>query len=109
GERVFSLYGALWKHSHVYFCPELTEVFSYVQHVRPIATGGVPRGWGKFWAGRPARPRAGPPRGRRLATAAIAAGRQVVRRRQRGQRVPLALGARHALLDRLGVAKIPAR
>jgi long-chain acyl-CoA synthetase len=108
GERVFSLYGALWKHSHVYFCPELTEMLSYVQHVRPIAVGGVPRVWEKLWAGLTAKLQAEPPRRRRLADAAIAAGRQVVRRRQRGQRVPLALGARHVLLDRLVLAKLRA-
>jgi long-chain acyl-CoA synthetase len=108
GERVFLLYAALWKHNHVYFCPELTEMLSYVQHVRPIVAGGVPRVLEKLWAGLTAKLDAEPPRRRRLAHAAIATGRQVVRRRQRGQRVPLALGARHALLDRLVLAKIRA-
>src|SRR6266508_1032636 len=49
-----------------------------------------------------------PPRRRRRADAAIAAARQGVRRRQRGQALPLALRARHALLDRLVLAKIRA-
>jgi long-chain acyl-CoA synthetase len=101
GERVFLLYAALWKHNQVYFCPQLTEMLSYVQHVRPIVAGGVPRVWEKLWAGLTAKLQAEPPRRRRLANAAIAAGRQVVRRQQRGQRMPLALGARHRLLGRL--------
>jgi long-chain acyl-CoA synthetase len=79
-----------------------------VQHVRPIVAGGVPRVWEKLWAGLTAKLDAEPPRRRRLADAAIAAGRQVVRRRQRGQAVPLALRARHALLDRLVLAKLRA-
>jgi long-chain acyl-CoA synthetase len=107
-ERVFLLYGALWKHSHVYFCPEPTEMLSYVQHVRPPVAGGVPRVWEKVWAGLAAKLQAEPPRRRRLAHAAIAAGRQVVRHQQHGQTVPLVLRARHALLDRLVLAKIRA-
>src|SRR6266542_2436345 len=107
-ERLFSLYAALWKHNQVYFCPELTEVISYVQHARPLALFGVPRVWEKVWSGLVARLDAEPPRRRRLADAAIAAARQVVRRRQRGQAVPLVLRARHALLDRLVLAKIRA-
>ena len=107
-ERLFSLYAALWKHSHVYFCPELTQMLSYVQHVRPIVAGGVPRVLEKLWAGLVAKLDAEPPRRRRLADAAIAAARQVVRRRQGGQAVPLVLRARHALLDRLVLAKIRA-
>src|SRR6266498_1555786 len=107
-ERLFSLYAALWKHSHVYFCSELTQMLSYVQHVRPIVAGGVPRVLEKLWAGLVAKLDAEPPRRRRLADAAIAAARQVVRRRQGGQAVPLVLRARHALLDRLVLAKIRA-
>jgi long-chain acyl-CoA synthetase len=107
-ERLFSLYGALWKHGYVYFCPELTEMFSYVQHVRPMVAGGVPRVWEKLWAGLTATLDDEPPPRRRLAYAAIDSGRQVVRRRQRGQAVPPALRARHALLDRLVLAKIRA-
>jgi long-subunit acyl-CoA synthetase (AMP-forming) len=107
-ERLFSLYSALWKHNHVYFCPELTEMLGYVQHVRPIVAGGVPRVLEKLWAGLGAKLQAEPPRRRRLAHAAIGTGRQVVRRRQRGQTVPLVLRARHALLDRLVLAKIRA-
>src|SRR6266540_3411327 len=107
-ERALTIYSPLWKHNQVYFCPELTEVISYVQHARPLALFGVPRVWEKVWAGLVARLDAEPPRRRRLADAAIDSGRQVVRRRQRGQAVPLALRARHALLDRLVLAKIRA-
>src|SRR6266540_1183362 len=107
-ERALTIYSPLWKHNQVYFCPELTEVISYVQHARPLALFGVPRVWEKVWAGLVAKLDAEPPRRRRLADAAIAAARQVVRRRQRGQALPLALRARHALLDRLVLAKIRA-
>ena len=107
-ERALTIYSPLWKHNQVYFCPELTEVISYVQHVRPLAFFGVPRVWEKVWSSLMARLDAEAPRRRRLADAAIDTGRQVVRRRQRGQALPLALRARHALLDRLVLAKIRA-
>src|SRR6266542_3273146 len=60
-ERALTIYSPLWKHNQVYFCPELTEVISYVQHARPLALFGVPRVWEKVWAGLVARLDAEPP------------------------------------------------
>ena len=107
-ERGLTIYSPLWKHGHVYFCPEPTDVLAHVQHARPLAFFGVPRVWEKVWSGLIAKLDAEPPRRRRLADAAIAAGREVVRRRGRGERLPLRLRARHAVLDRLVLAKIRA-
>jgi long-chain acyl-CoA synthetase len=107
-ERLGSIYNPLWKHGQVYLCPDLTQVFTYVRHVRPIAFATVPRLLEKLWAGLTATLDATEPRRRKLVHAAIATGRDVVRRQQRGDRVPVALRARHALLDWLVLAKIRA-
>jgi long-chain acyl-CoA synthetase len=105
-ERVLSIYTPLWRHGHVYFCPDPAEAVAVVRHARPASFFGVPRVWEKVWSGLVARLDAEPPRRRRLAMAAIAAGREVVRRRQGGQPLPLPLRARHALLDRVVLARI---
>jgi long-chain acyl-CoA synthetase len=107
-ERLLTIYSPLWKHNQVFFCPVPTDVVGYVQHARPLSFFGVPRVWEKVWSGLTARLDAEPPRRRRLAYAAIDTGREVVRRRQRGERLPLRLRARHALLDRLVLAKVRA-
>jgi len=108
-ERFASFYySLLWKHGHVYVCPELTAVPGYVQHVRPVAFGGVPRVWEKLWSALSAKLDAAQPRRRALAATAITCGRQVVRRRQRGEPVPWRLRVRYAVLDRLVLAKIRA-
>jgi long-chain acyl-CoA synthetase len=107
-ERMLTIYSPLWKHGQVWFCPAPNEVVGYLQQARPLAFFGVPRVWEKVWSGLVARLEAEPPRRRRLAHAAIATGREVVRRRQRGERLPARLRARHALGDRLVLAKIRA-
>jgi long-chain acyl-CoA synthetase len=75
-ERGLTIYGPLWKHGQVYFCPEPTDVLAQVQHARPLAFFGVPRVWEKVWSGLIAKLDAEPPRRRRLADAALAAGRR---------------------------------
>jgi long-subunit acyl-CoA synthetase (AMP-forming) len=108
-ERLGSIYyNWLFKRGHVYFCPELAEVFDYVRDVRPLTFAGVPRVWEKLWSGLVAGLDAAPPRRRRLAHAALASGRAVVRLSQAGERVPLRLRARHAVLDRVVLARIRA-
>jgi long-chain acyl-CoA synthetase len=107
-ERLLSIYLPLRKRGHVHFCPELARAVEYVQQARPTSFFGVPRVWEKVRAGVTAKLEAERPRRRRLALAAVATGLEVVRRRQRGQRVPPLLRARHALLDRLVLAKVRA-
>jgi long-chain acyl-CoA synthetase len=106
-ERVLSIYDPLQKVAHVYFCPEPTQAVEYVRQARPSFFFGVPRVWEKVRAGINAKLAAEPDtRKRRLAQAAVTAGLEVVRRRQRGETVPLGLRARHAVLDRLVLAKV---
>ena len=106
-ERVLSIYLPLKKVSHVYFCPDALQALDYVREARPSFFFGVPRVWEKVRAGLTARLAAEPDaRKRRLAQAAVAAGLEVVGRRRRGVSVPPLLRARHALLDRLVLAKI---
>jgi long-chain acyl-CoA synthetase len=108
-ERLGSVYySLLWKRGHAYLCPDLAAVFGYVQHVRPVLFFGVPRVWEKLWSALGTKLDAAEPRRRALVQTAITCGREVARRRQRGEPVPLRLRARHAVLDRLVLAKIRA-
>jgi long-chain acyl-CoA synthetase len=106
-ERVLSIYGPLTLRSHVWFCPDPMQAVEYVREARPTLFFGVPRVWEKVRAGIGAKLAAEEnERRRKLAQSAVATGLEVVRRRQRGQAVPLGLRARHAVLDALVLAKI---
>ncbi len=106
-ERVLSIYGPLTLRSHVWFCPDPAQAVEYVREARPTLFFGVPRVWEKVRAGINAKLAAEESeRKRKLAQAAVATGLEVVRRRQRGQAVPLGMRVRHAALDALVLAKI---
>jgi len=106
---VLSIYLPLRKRGHVHFCPDPAKAVETVREVRPSSFFGVPRVWEKVRAGITAKLAAEPdPRRRRLAEAAVATGLEVVRRRQRGAAPPPLLRARHAVLDRLVLAKVRA-
>jgi long-chain acyl-CoA synthetase len=106
-ERVLSIYIPLNLRTHVWFCPEPTQAVEYVREARPTLFFGVPRVWEKVRAGIQAKLAAEEnQRKRRIAQRAVETGLELVRRRQQGQAVPLGLRARHALLERLVLAKI---
>ncbi|HET8789014.1 MAG TPA: AMP-binding protein [Actinomycetes bacterium] len=106
-ERVLSIYVPLTLRTHVWFCPEPTQAVEYVREARPTLFFGVPRVWEKVRAGIDAKLAAEEnERKRKIAQAALAAGRQVVRRQQKGEPVPFGLRARHAVLERLVLAKV---
>jgi long-chain acyl-CoA synthetase len=106
-ERVLSIYGPLTLRSHVWFCPDPAQAVEYVREARPTLFFGVPRVWEKVRAGITAKVAAEEnERRRKLAQGAIATALEVVRRRQRGETVPLGMRLRHAALDRLVLAKI---
>jgi long-chain acyl-CoA synthetase len=106
-ERLLSIYGPLTRRSHVWFCPDPAQAVEYVREARPTLFFGVPRVWEKVRAGIQAKLAAeGSRRRREIAARAVETGLEVVRRTQRGEAVPLALRARHALLDRLVLAKV---
>jgi len=106
-ERVLSIYGPLTLRSHVWFCPDPAQAVEYVREARPTLFFGVPRVWEKVRAGINAKLAAEESdRKRKLAQAAVGTGLEVVRRRQRGQAVPLGMRVRHAALDALVLAKI---
>jgi long-chain acyl-CoA synthetase len=106
-ERVLSIYVPLTLRTHVWFCPEPTQAVEYVREARPTLFFGVPRVWEKVRAGIDAKLAAEEnERKRKIAQAALAAGREVVRRQQRGEPVPFGLKARHAVLERLVLAKV---
>ena len=106
-ERVLSIYGPLTMRTHIWFCPEPTQAVEYVREARPTLFFGVPRVWEKVRAGIQAKLAAEEnERKRKIAQRAVETGLEVVRRTQRGEPVPLGLRARHALLERLVLAKV---
>ncbi|HEU4400422.1 MAG TPA: long-chain fatty acid--CoA ligase [Actinomycetota bacterium] len=108
-ERVLSIYGPLTLRSHIWFCPDPAQAVEYVREARPTLFFGVPRVWEKVRAGIGAKLAAEEnERKRKLAQSAVATALEVVRRRQRGQAVPLGMRIRHAALDRLVLARIRA-
>jgi long-chain acyl-CoA synthetase len=106
-ERVLSIYGPLTMRTHIWFCPEPTQAVEYVREARPTLFFGVPRVWEKVRAGITAKLAAEEnERKRKIAQSAVETGLEVVRRRQRGQAVPLQLRVKHAALERLVLAKV---
>jgi long-chain acyl-CoA synthetase len=106
-ERVLSIYGPLTMRTHIWFCPEPTQAVEYVREARPTLFFGVPRVWEKVRAGIQAKLAAEEnQRKRRITQRAVETGLEVVRRTQRGEPVPFGLRARHAVLERLVLAKI---
>jgi long-chain acyl-CoA synthetase len=106
-ERVLSIYGPLTMRTHIWFCPEPTQTVEYVREARPTLFFGVPRVWEKVRAGITAKLAAEENgRKRKIAQRAVDTGLEVVRRRQRGEPVPLGLRTRHAVLERLVLAKV---
>ena len=106
-ERVLSIYVPLTMRTHIWFCPEPTQAVEYVREARPSLFFGVPRVWEKVRAGITAKLAAEESeRKRKIAQSAVETGLEVVRRRQRGQPVPLQLRVKHAALERLVLAKV---
>jgi long-chain acyl-CoA synthetase len=106
-ERVLSIYGPLTMRTHVWFCPEPAQAVEYVREARPTIFFGVPRVWEKVRAGINAKLAAEEhERKRKITQKAVETGLEVVRRQQRGEAVPFGLRARHALLERLVLAKV---
>jgi len=98
--RLYSAGSPLW------FASSLAAMPEEVRDLRPTCFVGVPRVWEKMAATINATIDDMAPSRRRLARWAIGVGEQVVDRRQRNQPVPLLLGVRHAVADRLVLRRI---
>jgi long-chain acyl-CoA synthetase len=106
-EQLFSIHLALYFASEVYCCPELTEVFDYVRQARPISFFAPPRLWEKVKVGIAAKGSEEASQTKRwIGRTAIRTGLEVVRRRQRGEALPLLLRLRHVLAERIVLSRI---
>ncbi|MBI4704244.1 MAG: long-chain fatty acid--CoA ligase [Deltaproteobacteria bacterium] len=101
-----ALYAGLRAGVTGYFAPSLERLSETWQQAQPTIMASVPRIFEKIHA-RILQGLAEQPAHRRAVfRAAVALGRAVGRRRQRGERVPLPLGAAHAALDRLVLSRL---
>jgi long-subunit acyl-CoA synthetase (AMP-forming) len=106
-ERLATHWLGTWKAAHVYFCPEVLQVFEYLPEVRPQAFAGVPRLWEKLQAGIQAAVAAEPnERKRKIGLHALDVAQRAARLRREAQGVPLGLKLQRALFDRLAYSKI---
>jgi long-chain acyl-CoA synthetase len=106
-ERLATHYLSIYKGAHVHFCPDVLQVFDMTPEVRPEAFAGVPRLWEKLQAGIVSALADEPnERRRKIAMAAIAAGREARQLEQHGKPVPLGLRAKRVLFERLVFSKI---
>jgi len=106
-ERAATHYVGMAKVGHIHFCPDVLRVFEVVPQVRPHAFVGVPRVWEKVQAGVMAKLAAEEDaRKRKIALAAIEAGRLGAKLEAEGSPVPLGLKLKRALFDKLVYSKI---
>jgi len=106
-ERMATHYLGMYKAAHVHMCPEVLRVFEYVPEIRPHAFLGVPRVWEKLQAGIVAALSAEPnERKRKIALAAVEAGRQAAKLESAGRSVPPGLRLKRRLFEKLVFSKI---
>lgn len=106
-ERAATHYLGMTKVGHVHFCPDVLRVFEVVPQVRPHAFVGVPRVWEKVQAGVMAKLAAEPNASKRkIALAAIDAGKEAARLEAEGKPIPLSLKLKKRLFDKLVYSKI---
>ncbi len=106
-ERLATHYLGVYKAAHVYFSPEVLQVFELMPEIRPDAFAGVPRVWEKIQTGIMAALAEEPnARRRKIALGAIEASRQAARLEAEGKPVPAGLRFKRALFDRLVFSKI---
>lgn len=106
-ERMGTHYNGLKHAMHVYFCPEIPQIFEYVPQVRPYSFVGVPRVWEKLQAGIRAKLAAEPDeRKRKIGEKALALAVEVATLRSEGKPVPLGKKLQHRLFDKLVYSKI---
>ncbi len=109
-ERLASHWVSAWKATHVFFCPEIMDIFNYMPEVRPQAFAGVPRLWEKLEAGILAAVEADAnPRRRSIGRQAFDVARRTAELKRQERSVPLGLLARRATFDRLVYAKVRKR
>jgi len=103
-ERLVSDWASIYYGTDVWFAESIEKLAENLREIRPTFMIGVPRVYEKFHQ-RIGEAIAEHPQ-RRLIERAVAAGREVQERQQAGEMVPLLLGVRHAILDRLVLRKL---
>lgn len=105
-ERVLSFYGRISAGVATAFATSIPAVLEEVKEIRPTLFGSVPRIFEKAYARIMGEVEKLPPRRKQIFRWAERVGREVVRRWQRGERIPLSLRLKYRLASRLVFSKI---
>ncbi|MEO3788085.1 long-chain fatty acid--CoA ligase [Actinocorallia sp. B10E7] len=106
-DRVVSYYLAIGRASHIYFCPDPTQLTAMLREVRPNAFFGVPRIWEKVMAGIQAFLSQESDQAKKAGIeAAMAVGREYVAAREAGGSPSQELAAKFAAMDEAVLSKI---
>ncbi|MBW2527076.1 MAG: long-chain fatty acid--CoA ligase [Deltaproteobacteria bacterium] len=108
-ERILSVYLPLFRAAHIYYCPDPKQAVDYVKEAQPTTFFGVPRVWEKIRSALTAKVESAPsPIKRWLGLTAIETGKQVVACQQADRDVPLLLGLKHSLFEKLVLGNVRA-
>jgi long-chain acyl-CoA synthetase len=96
------------KGGHIAFAESVNALVANLGEVKPTFMGAVPRVYEKVYAKIQSNRAASPPTKRKIFDWAFSVGRQVSERQRAGKPIPMLLGVKHKLADRLVFSKIKA-
>ena len=108
-ERMVSHYAGIKQGAEVEFVPDVKKILDSLTGTRPNVMMAVPRVWEKMHSQIMARLEDEPERRRKLVVGAIENGKELRRREQAGQSVPLGMKVKHALFEKLIFSKLRER
>jgi long-chain acyl-CoA synthetase len=107
-EQMFSIHIPAVTGTSVYYAESLEKLLENLCEVRPTLFFGVPRVWEKFQAGVAAKLAEATGPKAKIAAQAMAVGRQVTERRNRGQEAPLPLKVQYQAFQKIVFSKVKA-
>lgn len=107
-ERVLGFYGRVATGLTTAFASSIPKVLEEVKEVRPTIFGSVPRIFEKAYSRMLSEVEKAPPGKQRVFRWASGVGREVVRRWQNGERIPISLALQYRIADRVVFSKIRA-